>query len=211
VFFYFAKVNQQPGTVTRIASGCSLSDQAKLQEVFDEQIASMVEPGRFRIHFTQDYSRLKPGVTYRYWNKPFGTKNWMEKVLGFPTNPLNERAIVILMDPDQLIVRPFRSNDFSKTVWAVTNSKRPNHAPRSRVEHGKPMGQMYGFGLQWKKKINMKLVLPEGETTPIDDMPDDEAREGYMVGPPYAATARDMYVVFLKSKLVGLFRSPVPV
>jgi hypothetical protein len=193
VFFYFAKVKEQPGTVTRIVSGCATKDKETLQRLFDEQIATMVEPGRFRIHFTQDYSRLKPGVVYKYWNKPFGTKHWMEKVLGFPNNPINENAIVILMDPDQLILRPFRDNDFSNTFWA-----HKIHDPRTRVEHGKPMGQKYGFGQQWRHKINMKAVLPEGESTPIDEMSDLEALQGYAVGPPYIATARDMYAIVTK-------------
>jgi hypothetical protein len=193
VFFYYAKVKEQPGTVTRIASGCNTRDKDALQRLFDEQIATMVEPGRFRMHFTPDYSRLKPRVVYKYWNKPFGTKDWMENVLGFPNNPINEDAIVILMDPDQLILRPFRNNDFSNTFWA---SNIPN--PRTRVDHGKPMGQKYGFGQQWRQKIDMKTILPESEATAIDAMSGYEAREGYGIGPPYIATARDMYAIVTK-------------
>lgn len=198
VFFYFAMVKDQPGTVTRIVSGCSQDDQATLQRLFDDQIATMVEPGRFQIHFTPDFSRLKPGVLYKYWNKPFGMKHWMENALGFPQSPVNENAIVILMDPDQIIVRPFRNNDFSNTVWAKTVQHPSGEEPRTRVEHGKPMGQKYGFRLQWKDKINMKLVLPAGETTPIDEMSEYEALQGYVVGPPYIATARDMYAIVTK-------------
>lgn len=198
VFFYFAMVRDQPGTVTRIVSGCSKDDQATLQKLFDDQIATMVEPGRFQIHFTPDFSRLKPGILYKYWNKPFGMKHWMENALGFPGKPINEDAIVILMDPDQMIVRPFRNNDFSHTIWAKTTEKSSDGEPRTRIEHGKPMGQKYGFRLQWKDKINTKLVLPEGETSPIDEMSNDEALQGYVVGPPYIATARDMYAIVTK-------------
>jgi hypothetical protein len=198
VFFYFAMVRDQPGTVTRIVSGFSKDDQVTLQTLFDDQISTMVEPGRFQIHFTPDFSRLKPGIMYKYWNKPFGMKHWMENALGFPKSPINEDAIVILMDPDQMIVRPFRNNDFSHTIWAKTAEPPSGWEPRTRIEHGKPMGQKYGFRLQWKDKINMKLVLQEGETTPIDEMPNDEAFRGYTVGPPYIATARDMYAIVTK-------------
>jgi hypothetical protein len=59
--------------------------------------------------------------------------------------------------------------------------------PRTRIEHGQPMGQLYGFGLQWKDKVDMKITSAN-EASPIDDMSRDEARAGYSVGPPYIAT-----------------------
>lgn len=36
--FYFAQKSGQPGNVTRIVSGCSEEDKAKLQTVFDEKV-----------------------------------------------------------------------------------------------------------------------------------------------------------------------------
>jgi hypothetical protein len=194
VFFYYAMVSGQPGTITRIASGCSDEDQVKLQTYFDEKIAVMVpEKGRFRIHFTPDYSRLKPGPWYKYFNKPFGTKHWLEHALGFPDNPINEDAIVILMDPDQIILRPFRNNDFSNTKWMDLPPGQT--APRTRVEHGKPMGQRYGFGLDWKRSVNQKKLLGEGVDSPLLHLTDAELASGYAVGPPYIATARDMHKI----------------
>ena len=194
VFFYNAMTSGQPGTVTRIVSGCSKKDQDTLQKLFDEQIANMVPGDRFRIHFTPDFSNQKKGANYKYWNKPFGTKHWMEHALGFPEKPQNEDAIVILLDPDQMITRPFRNNDFSNTRWIHLKE---GVAPRTRIEHGKPMGQFYGFSLQWKHKIDMSKVVPN-EKSPVDELSQDEAKAGYIVGPPYIATARDMYAIVSK-------------
>jgi hypothetical protein len=209
VFFYHAMAKGQPGTVTRIASGCSPRDQKTLQRLFDEQVAPMAPNGRFRIHFTPDYSRVKRGAPYKYFNKPFGMKHWMENALGFPGRPSNGHAIVILMDPDQLIVRPFRDNNFNGTrwfrskagPWDVTDDKgkgRMESPHRTKVEHGKPMGQIYGFGLEWRDRVNMSLILPGSDSSHIYSMARGEAHDGYTVGPPYIATAKDMYAIVTK-------------
>ena len=192
VFFHGAMTSGQPGTVTRIVSGCSADDEMKLRAIFAEQIAPMA-PGRFKIHFTPDYSKLKPSTSYKYWNKPYGLKHWLENALGFPDDPVDEDSIVALLDPDQLILRPFTNNDFSNTHWKFIKE---GQIPRDKIEHGKPMGQLYGFGLQWKQKIDMSKVTKDH--SPVDDMPDTEARAGYIVGPPYIATARDMYRISLR-------------
>jgi hypothetical protein len=184
VFFFQAMITQQPGIVTRIVSGCNDEDEAALRKIFADQILPMA-PDRFKIHFTPDYSKIKDTTQpFVYFNKPFGMRHWMQNALGFPDNPENEDAIVILMDPDQLILRPFTNNNFTNTEWQFIKK---GDIPRSRVEHGKPMGQLYGFGLQWKQKINMTLVSPS-EKSPVDQMGFSEAQAGYIVGPPYVAT-----------------------
>ncbi|MBN8531252.1 MAG: hypothetical protein J0L97_05260 [Alphaproteobacteria bacterium] len=190
LFFYHAMISEQPGTITRIASGCTEENKEKLAELFDQMIASMTAlPGRFRIHFTPDYSNQKEGADYKYWNKPFGTKHWMEHVLGFPHHPQNKDAIVILMDPDQVIQRPFVNNDFSDTNWIDLE---PHQVPRTYVDHGKPAGQLYGFGLDWKRQAFVERIL-RGKPSPLTNLTDKEASLGYVVGPPYIATASDMY------------------
>lgn len=195
VFFHRAWVVKQPGIVTRVVSGCNPEDQATLQSFFDSMILPMA-PERFRIHFTPDFSRVKPGTNYKYFNKPFGTKHWLESALGFPDNPIDEDSIVILMDPDQLILRPFRDNDFSNSRWMFMAK---SSTPRTRVAHGAPMGQLYGFGLQWKDKVDITKVAPANELpSPIETMSNLDARAGYGVGPPYIATARDMYTIASK-------------
>jgi len=62
--------------------------------------------------------------------------------------------------------------------------------------HGGPMGQRYGFGLQWKEKVRMSYVAPDLlEASPVDALSRADANAGYVVGPPYIATARDMYKI----------------
>jgi hypothetical protein len=176
VFFHRALVVGQPGTITRIASGCQEDEEAAARKVFQEQIEPMA-PGRFKIHFTPDFSSVKPGVKFTYFNKPFGMKHWLENALGHPANPVNDDAIIVLMDPDQLITRPFANNDFTNERWVHLKK---GEEPRTRIEHGAPMGQLYGFGLQWKSKVNMTYISPN-EHSPVDDLTHQEAQSGYIV------------------------------
>lgn len=179
VFFYQAMVSKQPGTITRIVSGCKdAHEEEEMRKIFNEQIHPMA-PGRFKLHITPDFSKLPNGKSFVYFNKPFGMKHWMENALGFPKTPENENAIVILVDPDQLILRPFHSNDFSNTDWAFIKK---GAKPYTSIEHGKPMGQLYGFGLQWKDKVNITAIVPN---SPVDKLTRKEAQAGFIVGPPY--------------------------
>jgi hypothetical protein len=100
----------------------------------------------------------------------------------------------LLLDPDQMIIRPF-TNDFehSTEVWRPTNSKIPK---RTKVEHGSPFAQQYGFGMQWKTKVNATYVA--NGTTRVEGMDLEEAKSHYAAGPPYIATARDMYSIVEK-------------
>jgi hypothetical protein len=61
------------------------------------------------------------------------------------------------------------------------------------VEHGSPAGQLNGFGAQWKTKVNVEHVA--GPNSPIEDVTLQEARDHYPLGPPYMATAKDMYKI----------------
>jgi hypothetical protein len=87
-FFYHAHKSGQPGNITRIVSGCSPKQRKKLQQV--HQMTVQTISSRFHIHFTPEYSRIKPGVKYKYFNKPFGMKHWMEHALGYPHNTTTE-------------------------------------------------------------------------------------------------------------------------
>jgi peptidyl serine alpha-galactosyltransferase len=128
--------------------------------------------------------------------------------LGFPDSPENEDAIIILMDPDQILLRPF-TNDFtgSSEVWRSTGKSRVPLG--DRVKHGSPFAQRYGYSLQWKTKVNMTHVAG-GKPSRIDGMDMEEATAHYAVGPPYIVTAKDMYAIagtwceFCVSILIGL-------
>lgn len=49
--------------------------------------------------------------------------------------------------------------------------------------------------MQWRKKIDMSKITDE--KSPVDAMSNEEAKH-YVVGPPYVATARDMYSIVSK-------------
>ncbi len=63
-FFYHALAVHQPGSVTRIASGCTAQQEIELYHFHERYIHTMSE--NFLMHFTPDYSKLRI-------NKKFGS------------------------------------------------------------------------------------------------------------------------------------------
>lgn len=185
VFFYHAWKSGQPGHVTRIASGCKEEDEVLLRKIFQEQIGIMSP--RFHLHITPEFSNIKPGVNFKYFNKPFGLRHWMEHVLGYPKNTAHDDAVIMLLDPDQIVLRPF-TQDFTNSteVWIQPN------LGKLKVERGQMFGQKYGFGAQWKTKVNMSKVFLN-TPTPVDDISVEDASAYYAAGPPYVGTGKDMY------------------
>jgi hypothetical protein len=123
VFFYHVMRSGQEGHITRIASGCESEDIIDITKVFEKEIESMA-PGRMHLHLTPDYSSIpkKNPEAFKYFNKPLGVRHWMEHALGYPQNhELHDDSIVILLDPDQIMMRPF-TNDFtgSSEIWRLT-------------------------------------------------------------------------------------------
>jgi peptidyl serine alpha-galactosyltransferase len=187
----------QVGNVTRIASCETRQDSKRLLAWHKEKIVSTMSD-RFSLHITIDYSqRIIPGLRFYYFNKPFGLLDFMEHVLGYKdtasstANP-NDDTIILLLDPDQLLIRPF-INDFSPNSSEYWRPTRGNVTLRDKVSHGFPFAQQYGYGLQWKNKVNVTYVA--NGPTRITSMSVDEAWSHYAVGPPYIATARDMYAI----------------
>ena len=119
-------------------------------------------------------------------------QHWLTNALGYPDNhKVHDDTIIILMDPDQLILRPF-TNDFSNSTEVFKIYGGYKH----KVEHGAPFAQEYGYGLQWKTKVKMDHIAPD---SPVVSMSMDEARKFYIgMGPPYIATARDMFAIVTK-------------
>lgn len=117
-------------------------------------------------------------------------QHWMENALGYPGNhEEHDDTVIILLDPDQILMRPF-TNDFSNS----TEKWRLKKGYKLKVKHGSPFAQQYGYGIQWKRKVNAKNVF-QGDT-PIVDLEDKEAWDFYNgMGPPYVATAKDMYTI----------------
>jgi hypothetical protein len=192
VLFHSFLQSGQQGKLTRIASGCKKQDIQAIQKLFQEQIAVMA-PDRFHLHLTHDFSKVKPGINFKYFNKPFGMQHWLTNVLGYPDNHVHDGTIIILLDPDQLILRPF-TNDFSNSneIWRL---KKPGEK-QLKIEHGAPFAQQYGFGMQWLDEVEMDHIAPD---SPVVTMERKEAEKYYFaMGPPYIATARDMFSIVTK-------------
>ena len=74
VVYHSATLAGQPGRVTRIASGCTDAEAAKLR-------ARHAEPdlaGRFLVHLTPHFSTDgDSGKDYKFYNKPYGLRHWL--------------------------------------------------------------------------------------------------------------------------------------
>lgn len=68
MFFYHVLKSGQEGQVTRIASGCNDEATKDIQTIFDQQIKVMA-PDRFHLHLTPDFSKIKQGYNFKYFNK----------------------------------------------------------------------------------------------------------------------------------------------
>jgi hypothetical protein len=203
VFFFHALKSEQPGKVTRVAACITEEESDKLRAYHKEFIEPMSPD--FHLHITPDFSGVKPGKDFKYFNKPFSTHHFLENVLGYRPehqnvgdNP-NDDTIVVLFDPDQAIMRPFTNNYFHNETedWM----KRTTHPIYNSVAHGRPMAQLYGFGVQWQTKTNISRYVPDNELPSfVQTMSKKEAFENYSVGPPYMATAHDFYLIATKWK-----------
>ena len=186
VFFYHVFQSGQEGHVTRIASGCTGKSKVELQEMFDKEITSM-RPGIHHLHQTPEYSLIKKKHSnrFKYFNKPFGVRHWMEHALGYPENhELHDDSIIILMDPDQIMLRPF-TNDFTNSteLW-----RKPKLA-KLKVEHGSPFSQQYGYGLQWLDKVNLTYIFNHSEIpSPVMSMTRNEGFNYYFAMGPVSTT-----------------------
>jgi hypothetical protein len=212
LFFFQVLRVKQSGDVTRIVSGCTPEQEQELREIFNAQIKPMSD--RFHVHFTPEYGK-QVGNNFqqtKYWNKPFGVKHWLEHALGYSdddstsknNNNKHDDDIIILVDPDMLLQRPF-VNDFSQSpndIWTTFFRRKeedPSKKRITKVAHGSPMAQMYGFGTQWLKAGSHNLSYVVGDAdSPVLKVSLEDAGRFYPAGPPYLLTARDMYQVSVK-------------
>ena len=184
VFFYHAYKVRQVGTVTRIVSGCSPSDQRRQKEFFTSYIQPM-NPS-FAIHFTPDFANLKKasGHSYKYMNKPYGLQHWMAEVLHMHNTTKHDHDIIFLLDPDMILLRPM-THDFSDVdqhLWASNLTR--------MVKPGFPMCQQDGYLTSSWNRLNATHIMGEGHP------PLPSNRDGprfWNSGPPYLATARTFF------------------
>lgn len=197
--FHSALKVKQPGYVTRIASGCSEEDAAAITKWHRDNIESTMSD-RFQLHLTPHFSSIN-GKDYKFFNKPFGLRHWMEQAEGMGFDEAtgkmkDEDMVIILIDPDMVLLRPI-TGDFSnprETIPSGHGKDRKLHF--DTVQHGQPVAQKYGFGSQWKTKINMDEI--SGPGSPVNNVSKEDALQRYPAGPPYLATARDMHAISVK-------------
>mmetsp|Transcript_24800 Transcript_24800/g.36949 ORF Transcript_24800/g.36949 Transcript_24800/m.36949 type:complete len:535 (-) Transcript_24800:985-2589(-) len=204
LFFYQAMKVQQIGNVTRIASSCSDEEKQREKEWHETHIQSQMSD-RFKIHFTPHFMSVKnedgtdSNKDYKFFNKPFGLKHWMEHGEGMGLDPVtgkmvDEDVVVILLDPDMAFLRPITA-DFSEEENFIISGPVKNHESK-RVEHGYPYAQLYAFGAQPFRRIDIATFA--GKDSPALLATAEEQKRNYPVGPPYIATSRDMYAIATK-------------
>jgi hypothetical protein len=190
-FFHFAHRARQPGHITRLVSGCTPEKARTLQQIHDEVVAPL-NPDRYHLHVTPDYGH--GDGQRKYWNKPLGVLDYMENVLGYSNNNqttdhrLHDDDIIILVDPDMMLLRPI-TGDFTNYRGGWSNGD-PSHV---QVRHGRPFAQRYAYGAAWVTSLNGHLADVVGPGSPALNLSLEEAGRSYPAGPPYVATARDMY------------------
>jgi hypothetical protein len=192
----------QTGHVTRVASGCSEKELLAITAAFDKTIRPM-SPDRFHLHTTPNYSKVLPGTDYNFFNKPFGLRHWMQESLGYSStntadNNVHDDTVFIILDPDQLIVRPFvQDYTYEKEFWYPRNGQPAKH---TAVTRGHPMAQLYGFGTGWMPKVNMSGLF-RNETASVPYPYDQKlwnptvVQQSFVAGPPYMAVGVDMYQI----------------
>ena len=190
VFFYHAMKVGQPGNVTRILSGCNENESKEAVKFFQEYIRPMSD--RFHLHLTPNFSnvkKLRGKSSYKYMNKPYGLRHWMEHELGLTEGePIDRKlsdSIVMLLDPDMILLRPLM-HDFTREDVIFVEDK-----PATRVvKTGYPISQQDGYlNSAWMKR-NFSYItgLPDGEY--VVAPPWDDGRKHWNSGPPYLATVK---------------------
>jgi peptidyl serine alpha-galactosyltransferase len=227
LLFHSAFSVHQPGTITRIASGCS-EEQAEAEKAWHQKHVTEIFGENFLLHLTPEFKNVKDkdghsnddddngdddddddddkddkkdGIDYKYFNKPFGVKHWIENAIGFRKNGKektgilnNEDDIVILIDPDMILLRPI-TGDFSNSKDVIFTQKNRNRTT-FKVAHGSPFAQKYLLGYYWQE-MNLDKIT-EDPNSAAKSVNKQDGLLFYQVGPPYIATMRDMYQIVLK-------------
>ncbi|KAH8068567.1 hypothetical protein JL721_6714 [Aureococcus anophagefferens] len=197
VVYHSATLAGQPGRVTRIASGCTDAEAAKLR-------ARHAEPdlaGRFLVHLTPHFSTDgDSGKDYKFYNKPYGLRHWLgagreRRTLLRPRHwlarvDLGDDAVVALIDPDFIFLRPLTADVSNASAILASAPVGAAAAERfRRVKRGQPVGQFYCLGDGWLKFDLGKIC---GAKSRCANVTSAEAWRYYSVGPPYIAHRDDL-------------------
>eukprot|EP00656_Telonema_subtile_P028208 TRINITY_DN3052_c0_g1_i1.p1 TRINITY_DN3052_c0_g1~~TRINITY_DN3052_c0_g1_i1.p1 ORF type:complete len:615 (-),score=107.05 TRINITY_DN3052_c0_g1_i1:180-2024(-) len=178
---------KQPGSFTRIATGCETVLMRKfvtdamstVSEIFDAQ-------DRVTVHFAPkhitDERDGTNGEVYTPYTKAFGVKHFLDHAR--PSN-----RVAVILDPDFLFNRPFEyrmDQVEAHRVIPATHTREWSHD----VSPGKPVGQLYGLGAGWKHPpYNLTEIC--GENSPCTKVSEPDAWRYFTMGPPIFMTIDD--------------------
>ena len=198
LFFHNAYKIQQPGHITRIASGCQPDQHKRLLDFHNTVISKLSSStnNNFHIHFTLDYSNIGDDQkAYMYFNKPFGVMHWLEHEL-LRHRYLDNRtkfneAIIMILDPDMLLLRPL-TYDFRSADGLQWNRGPPPRAGL-KVVHGSPWAAYFAFSDgPWRLDLEYVFANHHHTNSPALNVSKFGAINKYQGGPPYIATGKDM-------------------
>jgi hypothetical protein len=208
VLFYHAYKVNQPGNVTRLVSGCTPQEEQDLRLFHQEKIRTMSD--RFHVFFTRNFGGESTfNQDYKYNNKPNSVYLWMKDILGMDlpngTSKDVEDGIILLLDPDMILLRPLL-HDFTdqEIIYASADKNGSSHPKGSLsriVQHGNPIAQQDGYLSDAWMNFNVSYITQGGS------FPSFKKHDGSLYwnsGPPYLSTVRDMW------KMVSLWKDYVP-
>lgn len=157
--FHSAVVVQQKGKISRIASGCAEDKQRELTELYKTLFP------QYGVHFTPDFKTDgKTKKKYDFYNKPYGLHHWLLNA----QPPIPGHTVVILIDPDMILLRPFTLNlaNNSLNIFMKGYDLSKENLPE-KISRGHPTAQLYGLGAPWAAKkghkhFNRKEICGEG-------------------------------------------------
>lgn len=123
----------------------------------------------------------------------------MENSLGMKEGGVNdprlEDGVVILMDPDMILLRPLLHDFTSENViWAADAGA----VLTKVVRHGFPMAQQDGYLRNDWRNLNWTYIMDK----PVEEYraipPPSDGPKYWQTGPPYLATVKDMFNIVTK-------------
>jgi hypothetical protein len=135
-------------------------------------------------------------------NKPFGLKHWLENGLGMDENATLSGdlrdGIVMLMDPDMVLLRPL-VHDFTneEVLWVDSDSVQQQPAIKV-VRQGYPIAQQDGYLSNAWMQLNFSYIVDKPEGSYITRPEWKQGPLHWNTGPPYLATVGDMYKIAVR-------------
>lgn len=185
--FHSAVTVKQKGQITRIASGCDEFKQKELLELYQKLFP------QYHVHFTPDFKMdSKTKKKYDFYNKPYGLHHWLQ----YAQPAIDPGVIVILIDPDMILLRPFTLAFAQNPANLFLPTFNPKKDPIPTViMKGHPIAQLYGLGAPWtvdKTARNFNRTAICGVDSPCMKVTRQYGEDHYSVGPPYILEKDDL-------------------